>query len=77
MRIGSVSYTHLDVYKRQIQVHAAVVILGGSSGREIHAAAAAQYVGGGGKVGGALGHYRGRQVGGAVSYTHLSPLPRM
>ena len=46
------------------QVHAAVVILGGRGRREVHAAAAAQHVGGGGKVGGALGHYRGRQVGG-------------
>ena len=37
------------------QVHAAVVILGGSGRREVHAAAAAQHAGGGGEVGGALG----------------------
>ena len=48
----------------RIQVHAAMVVLGGGGCREVHAAAAAQYVGGGGKVGGALGDHRGRQVGG-------------
>ena len=45
------------------QVHAAVVVLGGSGRGEIHAAAAAQYVDHWRKVGGALGDHRGRQVG--------------
>ena len=34
------------------QVHAALVVLGGGSRREVHAAGAAQHVGGEGKVGG-------------------------
>ena len=36
---------------------------GGSCGRETHGTAAAQYVGGRCKSGGALGHYRRRQMG--------------
>ena len=42
------------------QIHAALVILGGGRGREIHAATAAQYVGGCRSHGGALSDHRWR-----------------
>jgi len=45
------------------QVHAALVFLGRSRGREIHAATAAQYVGGGGQERCALGHHPRPQLG--------------
>ena len=45
------------------EIHAPVVVLGGSGGGKAYAAAAAQHVGRGGKDRGALGHYWRRQVG--------------
>ena len=46
------------------QVHAAMVVLGGRRGREAHGPAAAQHVGHRLPDGGAVDHYRGRQMGG-------------
>ena len=54
----------------RVQILAAVVVLGGSCCREIHAAASAQYVGSGGKVGGALGDH-----GGAANGWRSPPMP--
>ena len=45
------------------EVYAALVVLGGSGGREIHAAASAQYVGGGRQISRLVGDYRRRQMG--------------
>ena len=53
------------VERRRIrsEIHAPVVVLGGSGGGKAYATAAAQHVGRGGKECGAVGHYRRRQVG--------------
>jgi predicted phage-related endonuclease len=45
------------------QVHAAVVVLGGSGGGEIHASTPAQHVGGGGTISGPVGDHWRRQMG--------------
>ena len=45
------------------QVHAAVVVLGGSGGREAHGAAATQYVGHERQIGRALDYHRRWQMG--------------